>query len=96
MGLNEFLIWLASSAGASAVASWILERIPAYAKIAVAETKRWIFFGACVVVSVGSYLVMTYVPESVLESIVPFFGLVAAVFISVFTGSGFHKIDKLQ
>ena len=95
MGLTDFLVWLASSAGASAVASWILERIPAYAKIAVAETKRWIFFGVCALLSVGAYVVITYVSPSVLQAIMPFFGLVAATFVSVFTGSGFHKVDKL-
>jgi hypothetical protein len=96
MALNDFLMWLVGSAGASAVASWVLERIPAYAKIAVAETKRWIFFGACVILSIGAYVVVTYVPASFLESLAPFFGLVAATFISVFTGSGFHKIDKID
>lgn len=95
MGLNEFLLWLATSAGASVVTSWILERIPAYAKIVVSETKRWIFFGACVVLSLTSYLVLTYVPAEVLQSLVPFFGIIASSFASVFIGSGFHSVDKL-
>jgi hypothetical protein len=95
MGLNDFLMWLATSAGASAVASWVLERIPAYAKIVSAEVKRWWFFLACVLMSVGSYCVLTYVPASVLQSVAPFFALIAATFVGVFTGTGFHKVDKL-
>jgi len=96
MGINDFLLWLATSAGASAVASWILERIPAYVKIAVATTKQWIFFGVCVLLAGGSYAIVTYVPADVLSALAPWFGMVAAVFLSVFTGTGFHKIDKLQ
>ena len=96
MALNDFLMWLASTAGASAVASWILERIPKYANLVSAEVKRWIFFATCLVMSVGSYCVLTYVPADVLQSIAPFFGLVAACFVGVFTGTGFHKVDKLD
>lgn len=96
MGLTDFLLWMGGSAGASLAASWILERIPAYVNIVVSETKRWIFFGVCVLLSGGSYAVITYVPSDVLQSIAPWFGLVASVFISVFTGTGFHKVDKLD
>jgi len=79
MELKDFLLWLAGSSGASIAMSWILERIPAYVQIAVAETKRWIFFGACVLMSASAYAVITYVPANV----------------SVFTGSGFHKVDRI-
>ena len=95
MGLNEFLLWLATSAGASVAVSWVLERIPAYVNILVAETKRWIFFGACLVLSLASYLVLTYVPVDVLQAMVPYFGILASTFASVFIGSGFHSVDKL-
>lgn len=96
MSLSDFLLWLTGSAGAAVVASWVLERIPAYVKIAVAETKRWIFFAVCLVLSSGAYAVVTYVPADVLQALAPWFGLIAATFISVFTGSGFHKIDKID
>jgi len=95
MELKDFLLWLAGSSGASIAMSWILERIPAYVQIAVAETKRWIFFGACVLMSASAYAVITYVPANVLESLAPWFGLIAATFVSVFTGSGFHKVDRI-
>lgn len=93
MDLNEFLLWLASSAGSSAVASFILERITKYQSLA-ADVKQWVFFGVCLVLSVTSYLVLTYVPVEVLEAVKPYFGLIASTFISVFLGTAFHKLDK--
>ena len=95
MELKEFLTWLLSSGGSSAVVSFILERVPAFQKLE-SEQKRWGFFLACVLVSVGSYLTLTYVPKEVLDQIAPFFALIATVFISVFTGSAFHKVDKIE
>ena len=95
MGLNEFLMWLGGTAGASAVASWLLERIPAYVAIASAEVKRWVFFAVCLVLALTSYGVLTYVPAEALRSVAPVFGLIASTFLAVFTGSGFHKVDKL-
>jgi Na+/proline symporter len=96
MNLSDFLIWLATSAGASSVASWVLERIPKYAALASAEAKRWIFFGVCAVLSCGSYAIITYVPSSVLQSLAPWFGLIASTFASIFIGTSFHKVDKLD
>lgn len=96
MTLNDFLLWLAGSAGASVAASWILERIPKYVNIAVAETKRWIFFVCCLVLSGGAYAIITYVPTDILNALAPWFGLLAATFVSVFTGSSFHKVDKIE
>ena len=95
MGLNEFLLWLGSASGASGVASFILERIPAFHKLA-SEAKQWVYFFVCLVLSVGSYSIITYVPADILEQIAPFFALVAAVFASVFLGSVFHQYDKIE
>ena len=96
MALNDFFALLLTAGGASAVASWILERIKAYSNISDPEVKRWIFFGVCTVLSVGSYCVITFVPESVLLQIAPYFGIVATVFLSVFLGNSFHAKDKLS
>jgi len=96
MALNDFFALLLTAGGASAVASWILERIKAYSNISDPEVKRWIFFGVCTVLSVGSYCVITFVPPAVLLQIVPYFGIVATVFSSVFLGNSFHLRDKLS
>ena len=94
MGLNEFLLWVGTSAGASIVASFILERLTWFTQKA-GEAKKWIFFGAASVLSIGSYCVLTYVPADILSQVAPFFGLVAAIFVSVFAGSAYHESDKL-
>jgi hypothetical protein len=95
MSLSDFLTWVLGAGGASLVASWILERIPKYTEIPSSEQKQWIYFGVCLVLSIGSFAIVTYVPKEVLDSIAPWFGLAASVFTSIFIGSGFHKIDKL-
>jgi putative flippase GtrA len=94
MNLNDFLLWVATSVGATTVASFILERVRAYRDMLDAELKKWIFFGVACVVSVGSYCVLTYVPMEVLSQIAPFFALVATIFVSVFSGTLWHKFDK--
>jgi hypothetical protein len=93
MELYEFLQYLASASGAAVVASFILERIPAFQRLA-SEWKRWVFFGACGVLSLGSYLVLNYVPAEILSYIAPYFAMVAGLFTSVFVGGAFHKINK--
>ena len=94
MTLNEFLVWLASSGGASAVASWILERFPFYTALESA-VKQWVYFFSCVVLTLASYLTLTYAPAAVLAQIAPYFYMVGILFVSVFLGTGFHKLDKL-
>jgi putative flippase GtrA len=95
MDLNDFLMWAASSGGASVIASFILERIPAFQALKV-ELKKWYFFGACSALSVGSFCVLTYVPAEVLNQIAPFFALIAVNFASVFVGEAFHKFFDRQ
>jgi hypothetical protein len=94
MQLNDFLSWMATSVGASVVASFILEKIPAFTNL-TAEIKKWIFFGVCAVLAVGSYLTLTYVSVEILTAVAPYFGLIATIFASVFGGESFHKVNKL-
>ena len=91
--LFDFLLWLASSAGASMVASFVLERLAWY-QGKQSEQKKWIFFASASLVSVGAFCVITYVPMNVLEAVAPFFALVASVFVSVFSGQVFHQFDR--
>ncbi len=93
MDISGFFTWLATSTGASVVVSFILERIPKFQDLA-SEAKKWVFFGACSLLAVGSYCVLTFVPADVLSAIAPFFGLIASIFTSVFVGESFHKLDK--
>jgi putative flippase GtrA len=95
MDFIEFLKWVGTSAGASVVSSFILERIAWFQSLA-SESKKWIFFGICSVLSVGAYCVLTYVPVEILSAVAPFFGLIASVFVSVFVGEKYHETDKLD
>ena len=96
MTLMDFLTLLITAGGAALVASWVLERMKWYKAIVDPENKRWVFFGACVVLSLGAYCVITFVPSYILLAIAPYFAIVAAVFSSVFFGSAFHDKDKLS
>lgn len=96
MTLNDFLMLLLTAGGAAAVASWILERMKWYKAIVDPENKRWVFFGVCVVLAVGAFCVISFVPGAVLLAIAPYFALVASVFTSVFLGTSFHNTDKLS
>lgn len=96
MNLNDFLTLLVTAGGAAAVASWVLERIPAYAAIVDAERKRWIFFAVCAIIALSAYVVITFVPAATLEVIAPYFALIASIFTSVFLGTSFHNADKLS
>ena len=96
MTINDFLMLLLTAGGAALVASWVLERMKWYKAIVNPENKRWVFFGACVVLSLGSYCVITFVPAAILLAIAPYFAIVASVFSSVFFGSAFHDKDKLK
>jgi hypothetical protein len=95
MSLNDFLTMMIGAGGSAIVASWVLERIPWYSGMNDPEKKRWIFFGACCGISMTAFLVVTFVPATILLAISPYFFLVASVFSSVFLGSAFHTADKL-
>lgn len=92
VGVLNFLI---TAGGAAIVASWILERFPAYKNMPSSDGKRWIYFGVCVFLALGSFAVITFVPAAVLAVIAPWFIVVAAIFVNVWVGESFHKNDKL-
>ncbi len=94
MSLNEFLVWL-TAGGASVAASWLLEKFSWFQNLE-ASVKQLVFFGACLVLSLGAFAVQTYVPEAVLAQLAPWFLIVSSTFAAVFIGTGFHKLAKIQ
>lgn len=96
MDLFAWLAWLFQSGGSTVVASWILERIPAFVSIASAETKKYIFWIVSFLLSALSFAVITYVPREVLEMIAPYFGFLYGTFAVVFLGEVFHFFDKAK
>lgn len=93
MELIEFLTWIGSSGGNAIIASWIFERIPQFQALE-SSAKQWIYFAAVLVLSLASYVVLTYVPKPVLDGLAPVFGMLYSTFVAVFAGTAFHKVDK--
>ena len=93
MGINELLQWLVGSGGTVIAASWILERI-AWFQTKSAQFKEWFFFGVVSALWAASYAVVTYVPQTVLAAIQPWFLGISGLFVVVVVGKLFHKADK--
>lgn len=94
MGINEVLQWLLGSGGVVIAVSWIVERW-AWFQAKAANVKEWLFFGFTAIVWVAAYLVVTYVPATVIAAIQPYFLGVSGLFITVVVGKLFHQADKL-
>lgn len=86
----EFLKQYGTPAGAGAIASLVLEWVPQFQALP-ADVKQRVVVVATVVVAVGSYLALTYVPASVWQQAAPFFGIVVSV-VAAYGGSQiWHK-----
>ena len=94
MTLFEWLTWLFNSGGSVMVASWILERIPAYTSIVNAETKKYIFWGTSVLLCSVAFAIITYVPEDILLAMSPYWGFAFGTFGAISLGTAFHRGDK--
>jgi uncharacterized membrane protein YfcA len=93
MTFAEFLAWLVNSGGAIVVVSFIFERWNWY-QAQPPDIKQYLFFGACVVVSVFGFLGLTYIPPEVIQQIAPYFGILYSTFLAIFVGTKFHQEDK--
>jgi hypothetical protein len=92
MSLQDFLVWLASSAGATAALSFIAERIPAFTAL-TPNQKQYIHLGGSLVLSLAAYAVLTYVPAETLASLAPVFQVVYGVVVSWIANQVAHKAD---
>lgn len=89
----EFLQWIVYGGGGAIAVSWILEKLAWYQEKS-ADAKRNIFFGIVAAFTVLVYVVLTYVPASVVEAIAPYFGILAITFLNVYIGTGYHRASK--
>ena len=78
MSITEFITWLASSAGASAVAAFLLERLPAFKRLPT-ENKPWIVYAVSLALALAAYAIQTYVPADVLAQLQPIFVIIAGL-----------------
>ena len=95
MSINDFLQWMFASGGAIIAASWIFERV-AWFQAQTPDLKELALFLASAVLSVGAYLVLTYIPENILVAIQPYFIMISGLFVTIIIGKMFHKVDKIE
>lgn len=95
MDLREFLIWLASSVGAGVALSFITERIPAFHMLSSAS-RSYIHLGGSLVLALGAYAIITYVPPDTLTALLPWFQIVAGVLGTGLVNQIAHKADPAR
>ena len=78
MELSQFLIYVASGGGAAALVSFAGERLPWFQR-QTARSKSYLMLSASVIVALGAWAVMTYVPAEVMAQVRVPFQLVAGV-----------------
>ena len=89
---EQFLASLAGGVGASALLSWITERIPAFQSLS-SNVKWWIELIGTVGIAVGAYAISVYVPTETLTALAPWFSVVALAFASFKANQAAHRID---
>lgn len=92
MDLQQFLIWLTTSAGYSGALSFIAERIPAFQKLSPGA-KSFVHLAGSLAIVLTAYAVMTYVPKETLEAVKPIFLLMSTVVGSWITNQLAHGAD---
>lgn len=92
MTIYQFFTWLATAGGAAAVLSFILERIPKFQEL-TSDVKAWVNLGGTIVIALTGYAVITYVPQSVLDQMAPWFQIIAACVTGWLASQVAHRID---
>lgn len=92
MSLNEFVVFLASSAGASAALSFIAERLPAFQKLTSQQKSAIMLFGS-LAIALSAYGVLTYVPPETLDALQPIFQVIYGVVATWLANQFAHKAD---
>jgi uncharacterized membrane protein YfcA len=92
MDINSFFTWVMTSAGASALMSFIAEQIPAF-KAMSSKAKWWAMLLGSVVLALISWACMTYIPAETLKQLDAPFKMVAAIVISYLANQAFHTLD---
>jgi hypothetical protein len=82
--LNALVSWVIWSGGALLIASWVLDKIPAFAKLS-SDWKKYVNMAVSVFLALAAYAVITYVPASVYATLDPWFKIVACV-IALYSG----------
>jgi hypothetical protein len=93
--INSFVSWIVYSGGALLVASWVLDRIPQFIALG-SEAKRLINIAVSVVLALGFYAMITYLPATLVTAIDPWFKIAVSI-ITLYTGQQIvHRNTKQE
>ena len=95
MDLHEFLTWLTSSAGATALFSFVAQRWPGWADVAPA-TQGWIHLGASMGIGLLAYAVLVFAPPDVLAVLAPWFQVVYGLAAAWVANQVAHGLDPAR
>ncbi len=91
--LFDFIQWMVYSGGAILIGSWILERIPAFVA-AAPDAKKIISIIVDIVLALGFYAILVFVPVATMEVLAPWFAVAAGTAILYGGGQVVHKLTK--
>jgi len=91
--LLPFLQWLVYAGGSILIGSWILEHIPRFVA-APPEAKKIINIIVDVVLALGFYAIMVFVPADILATLAPWFTVAAGTVVLYSGGQVVHKLTK--
>lgn len=90
---TSLLQWMIAGGGAILVASWVLDRIPAFVKLP-AETKKGINTGVSILLALAAYAILTYTPAEYINLIAPWFTVAMGVIVMISGQQAIHKLTK--
>lgn len=91
--LASLLNFLIYGGGVILVASWVLDRIPAFVALPP-ETKKLINIVVSVALALGCFAILTYVPADVFALIDPWFKVAMAVVVMYSGQQIVHQLTK--
>lgn len=92
MTITEFLVWLGSSAGATAFLSFVAERLPAFQDLSSTAKGYWML-GGSVAIALIAWAVLTYLPPEILAQLAPVFQIVYGAVASWIANQFAHQQD---
>lgn len=90
--MNDILKWVVYSGGFAIVVSWVCERLPAFQALS-STVKSAIQIGAALVLALGGYAALTFMPADVWVAIDPWVKIILGVLAVYGIGQVGHTVD---
>ena len=91
--IPTMLIWIVNGTGALLIASWLLDKIPAFGTLQP-NVKSAINLGVALVLALGSYAALTYIPPSYIDLAAPWFTVIMTVVLMYSGQQVYHAVTK--